>query len=189
MATEKKLKDPAEAALSAIEQALNLEVLTPEAESRAEPRLPDVGDVDPLQEPAGRLSPPSLDLDPPLASDVPPPGRERAHREGGLLPPDRSLVANDDRRNIGILQQTLRVRPARTPYILAAIAAFLWVERPRPAGLEPVRRRPQGLSDRPHRASGDGGRGSARRAGGAVPDHGHAGGSRAGDAPRCPRRR
>ncbi|MFC6774767.1 hypothetical protein [Methylobacterium gregans] len=29
MATEKKLKDPAEAALSAIEQALNLDALTP----------------------------------------------------------------------------------------------------------------------------------------------------------------
>ncbi|MFD0934081.1 hypothetical protein ACFQ12_02650, partial [Methylobacterium trifolii] len=59
--------------------------------------------------------------------DLPPPGRDRPHREGGLLPPDRSLVANDDRRNIGILQQTLRVRPSRTPYLFAALAAFVWL--------------------------------------------------------------
>src|ERR1700709_2156058 len=49
MATEKKLKDPAEAALSAIEQALNLDALTPNGiEGRSEPRLPDVGDAAPL---------------------------------------------------------------------------------------------------------------------------------------------
>ncbi|MFD0934458.1 hypothetical protein ACFQ12_04570, partial [Methylobacterium trifolii] len=69
MATEKKLKDPAEAALSAIEQALNLDALTPNRpEARTEPRLPDVGDNDPLHDPTGRLSPPRLDLDAPLAS-------------------------------------------------------------------------------------------------------------------------
>ena len=39
MATEKKLKDPAEAALSAIEQALNLDALTPNGtDGRAEPQ-------------------------------------------------------------------------------------------------------------------------------------------------------
>ena len=48
MATEKKLKDPAEAALSAIEQALSLDVLTRDGETRPEPRLPDVGDAEPL---------------------------------------------------------------------------------------------------------------------------------------------
>ncbi|HEX8375239.1 MAG TPA: hypothetical protein VF606_08675, partial [Geminicoccaceae bacterium] len=126
MATEKKLKDPAEAALSAIEQALNLDMLAPQgAESRVEPRLPDVGDNDPLVDPAGRLAPPRLDA--PLASDLPPPDRNRPRREGGLVPPDRSLVANDDRQNIGILQQTLRVRPSRTPYLWAALASALWV--------------------------------------------------------------
>lgn len=136
MATEKKLKDPAEAALSAIEQALNLDALTQAGpETRTEPRLPDVGDAEPLlegaRETAGRLTPPRLDLDPsrdaPLASDLPPPGRERPRREGGLLPPDRSLVANDDRRNIGILQQTLRVRASPKPYILALLAGLAWV--------------------------------------------------------------
>ncbi|MDA4824489.1 hypothetical protein, partial [Enterobacter kobei] len=91
----------------------------------AEPRLPDIGDAEPLMDPAGRQMPPRLDLDQPLPSDLPPPGRERARREGGLLPPDRSLVANDDRRNIGILQQTLRVRPSRKPYLFAAVCAAL----------------------------------------------------------------
>ena len=132
MATEKKLKDPAEAALSAIEQALNLDALTPNGlEGRAEPRLPDVGDTDPLLDggldAAGRTMPPRLDLDPPLASDLPPPGLERPRREGGLLPPDRSLVANDDRRNIGILQQTLRVRSSPKPYLFALAAGLAWI--------------------------------------------------------------
>jgi hypothetical protein len=128
MATEKKLKDPAEAALSAIEQALNLDAFAEGQDAaRVEPRLPDVGDSDPLRDPSGRLAPPRLDLDQPLASDLPPPDRSRPRREGGLLPPDRSMVANDDRQNIGILQQTLRVRPSRTPYVIAAVAGALWI--------------------------------------------------------------
>ncbi|MEQ4599675.1 MAG: hypothetical protein ABN488_18135, partial [Methylobacteriaceae bacterium] len=129
MATEKKLKDPAEAALSAIEQALNLDIPAPGDTARVEPRLPDVGDSDPLADPfseAGGRRTPTLDIDP-AASDLPLPERGRSRREGGLLPPDRSLVANDDRQNIGILQQTLRVRPSRKPYLVAAIASFLWL--------------------------------------------------------------
>ncbi len=141
MATEKKLKDPAEAALSAIEQALSLDALMRDGGARAEPRLPDVGDTEPLLEgdKSGRLPPPRLDIerppggpmpltqDPPLASDVPPPDLDRPRREGGLLPPDRSLVANDDRRNLGILQQTLRVRPSRKPYYVALAIGLAWI--------------------------------------------------------------
>ncbi len=143
MATDKKLKDPAEAALSAIEQALSLDALMRDGGARSEPRLPDVGDTEPLLEggrdASGRLPPPRLDIerppggpmpltqDPPLASDLPSPDLDRPRREGGLLPPDRSLVANDDRRNIGILQQTLRVRPSRKPYIVASLAGLAWV--------------------------------------------------------------
>ncbi len=128
MATDKKLKDPAEAALSAIEQALNLDIPTAGDAARVEPRLPDVGDNDPLSDPLaeayGRRIP-NLDLD--HLGELPPPERGRSRREGGLLPPDRSLVANDDRQNIGILQQTLRVRPSRKPYIVAGIASLLWL--------------------------------------------------------------
>ncbi len=94
---------------------------------RVEPRLPDVGDNDPLSDPLAEANGrriPHLDLD--GVGDLPPPER-RSRREGGLLPPDRSLVANDDRQNIGILQQTLRVRPSRKPYVLAGIASFLWL--------------------------------------------------------------
>ncbi len=139
MATDKKLKDPAEAALSAIEQALSLDSLIREGGARAEPRLPEVGDT--MQEagiardPSGRQAPPRLELggpaggpqDPPLASDVPSPDLDRPRREGGLLPPDRSLVANDDRRNIGILQQTLRARPSRKPYLVALVLGLAWI--------------------------------------------------------------
>ncbi|WP_163361930.1 hypothetical protein, partial [Enterobacter hormaechei] len=61
------------------------------------------------------------------SSEVPAPDQPRPAREGGLLPPDRSLVANDDRRNIGVLQQTLRVRTSKRPYLFAALAALLWI--------------------------------------------------------------
>ncbi len=133
MATEKKLKDPAEAALSAIEQALNLdhpaggqEPRSSEARaldgtiegSRVEPRLPDVHDSDPLATAAGRE--PAFD-----GSALP--GPRDGRRDGGLLPPDRSLVANDDRRSVGALQQTLRVEPSRAPYAVASLAALLWL--------------------------------------------------------------
>ena len=80
MATEKKLKDPAEAALSAIEQALNLDIPAPGETARVEPRLPDVGDGDPLADPfseAGGRRTPTLDIDP-APSDLPPPERGRS---------------------------------------------------------------------------------------------------------------
>ncbi len=139
MATEKKLKDPAEAALSAIEQALSLDALMRDGGARAEPRLPDVGDAEPLldgaRDASGRLPLPAstssvrraahaADAGPAPGLRPAPPDLDRPRREGGLLPPDRSLVANDDRRNIGILQQTLRVRPSRKPYVAAVGAAW-----------------------------------------------------------------
>ncbi|MBK3426563.1 apolipoprotein A1/A4/E family protein, partial [Methylobacterium sp. IIF4SW-B5] len=55
------------------------------------------------------------------------PGPRDGRRDGGLLPPDRSLVANDDRRSVGALQQTLRVEPSRAPYAVASLAALLWL--------------------------------------------------------------
>ena len=165
MATEKKLKDPAEAALSAIEQALNLDALTPTGtDGRAEPRLPDVGDAEPLLDggldAAGRTMPPRLDLDPPLASDLPPPGLDRPRREGGLLPPDRSLVANDDRRNIGILQQTLRVRSSPKPYLFALAAGARLDRRP---GADRVARNPTATCAASSRGSPPCRRASAQR--------------------------
>src|SRR5689334_18171585 len=61
MATERKLKDPSEAALSAVEQALNLDPLDEQSAAAAGPRdleitrefgarLPDVSEVDHLPE-------------------------------------------------------------------------------------------------------------------------------------------
>ena len=122
MATDKKLKDPTEAALSAIEQALNLDQTPAGPESaRVEPRLPDVEDADPLATSARRPNEPVFD------GSVMPEFEREARREGGLLPPDRSLVANDDRRSIGAMRQSLRVKPSRTPYVLAVLAAAVWL--------------------------------------------------------------
>ena len=99
MAIEKKLKDPGEAALSAVEQALNLD---PPDDGRTAmprgdlgPRLPDINDGDLLQ-PSSR----PVDLDGPAADAEQ--DRENAARHRGrppLLTPDRATVANDDRQS------------------------------------------------------------------------------------------
>ncbi|MDQ4136466.1 MAG: hypothetical protein M3158_09805, partial [Pseudomonadota bacterium] len=147
MATDnKKIKDPADAALSAIEQALNLDKTlgpdefaasdrsagrgapaTDEAQAAGDPpRLPDVDDHDFTSAPAGSLVP---DAVPP----PPPPSEERAadlddghDARPAFVAPDRAAVANDDRQSVGLMLQALQVRPSRGPYLLATLLTLLW---------------------------------------------------------------
>jgi hypothetical protein len=116
--TPKKMKDPTEAALSAIQDALQ------------------VRDSDKAPEP-GQPSDPSLRHDEP-ASDPPwpglragPAGRNDLFDEDGARRPDDTgparRPANDDRESIGSILRALQRRPARTSYILASIFAGVWV--------------------------------------------------------------
>src|SRR5919107_4669608 len=122
MARELK-QDPTEAALSAVEQALSTE-FPARGEEAAEdtpsgPRLPEVSDNE-LGEASGPRAAPAP-IAPPAARR---PAEERA--ENGVVAPDRSAVANDDRRDVGALLQALQARASRTPYVLAALAAIAW---------------------------------------------------------------
>src|SRR5215212_6894689 len=126
MAKEKRLRNPAEAALSAVEDALNLNTVEPSKprdldDASREPRLPEVtndtfsvlptratslGDVTPAPKPAQDASRP---------------------RSAEVVSPNRAAVANDDREAIGAVLQALQVRPSSRAYVFAALAAALWV--------------------------------------------------------------
>src|SRR6185312_12788628 len=92
-----KTQDPTEAALSAIQEALNIRPAGPaspaaEAAPDAEPATPDLFQAD-----------------------------AEATDAVGLRAP-----ANDDREQVGLILQALRRRPSRTPSIAAGLAAVAW---------------------------------------------------------------
>ena len=72
-----------------------------------------------------------------------------------VIAPDRGAVANDDRQEVGLLMQALRVKPSRRAYGVAFVASLLWLAglaalvwwqgggdpRPYLLGLTPCRRR------------------------------------------------
>ncbi|MDX3808087.1 MAG: hypothetical protein QHC89_17050, partial [Bosea sp. (in: a-proteobacteria)] len=121
----KKLQDPTEAAMSAIEEALRLEQPQGETETpvAAEPRLPATSENDlklelPRVEPAAAPASPA----PGVAAQQQPPQPARA-----AIAPDTSRVANDDRRDSSTLVQAFAVRPSRKPYWFAALASLAWL--------------------------------------------------------------
>src|SRR3954470_15577905 len=126
MAKGTKLKNPAEAALSAVENALNLNTVEPSEprdldEGSGEPRLPDVtNDAFPVL-PVRATSSESPASAPKPAKDA------QARRHPDVVSPDRAAVANDDREAIGAVLQALQVRPSRRAYVFAVLAALLWV--------------------------------------------------------------
>ena len=124
MATEKKMKDPTEAALSAIEQALNLDEGVPAgapagkapAWDEEHPKLPDVEQHDftrgPFRAMDERPAPPEEDkrAEPVDAEPAAP----------SVVVPDRAAVANDDRQDVGVMPRALQSRPSERPYAVAA---------------------------------------------------------------------
>ena len=105
--TPKKIMDPTEAALSAIQDALSAR------DAAAEPQTP-VPPATPPEEPASEWRTiRSTTLD----ADVPPPEEQSLPRR----------AANDDRESIGQILRTLQRRPARTSYFTATVFAGLWV--------------------------------------------------------------
>src|SRR6476660_1157360 len=99
-----KSKDATEAALSAIQEALNVRApetgASPEADKEA---------TSPATPPAPDLFPQETTQPWPLGDSTP------------------RLAANDDRAGIGQILQTLRHRSSRTPYVAAAVGGFIWV--------------------------------------------------------------
>jgi len=102
----KKTQDPTEAALSAIEDALNIGKDIPEVTSPAAERDPARGNETGTSEPASEV----------FAQ------RSRGTRE--RLP--RS-AANDDRQSVGQILQALHQKPSRTPIFAALFGSMAWV--------------------------------------------------------------
>ena len=109
--TPKKIKDPTEAALSAIQDALSARDA---AEAEAASPLP--AQAVPLEE---STSEPSWRAVPSATPDEEP----RQPEEQSLL----RRAANDDRESIGQILRTLQRRPAHTSYVTATVFAGLWV--------------------------------------------------------------
>src|SRR5262245_58450579 len=117
MANNPKMMDPTEAALSAIQEALNIKEnpvpLDSHLDGLDEPLLP------PERPERGRrnAAPPPPVYDEPFDPEPYDP-RMEAH---GLH------AANDDQRSIGEVLQALQRRPAHTSYIVAAVFSVAWV--------------------------------------------------------------
>ncbi|HEY7459237.1 MAG TPA: hypothetical protein VH765_10820, partial [Xanthobacteraceae bacterium] len=114
----KKMKDPTEAALSAIQDALTIRDSAPGPEPVSSPAAP----VTPIDEPASD-APWRTVKSPSTAKNDPFDGITAGPQEQGAL----RLPANDDRESIGQILRTLQHRPARTSYMIATIFAVVWV--------------------------------------------------------------
>jgi apolipoprotein A1/A4/E domain-containing protein len=116
----RKMQDPTEAALSAIQDALSLRDGEPSAAAEPPPALPGPDPVDRTRENRRRsrrdaardqevfFGEPSA-AEPEAAEDAQPP------------------AANDDRQSVGRMLQTLQRRPSRRPYVIAGIFAVGWI--------------------------------------------------------------
>src|SRR5712671_707361 len=127
--TPKKMKDPTEAALSAIQDALSVRDPAPEPESvtpappaatrhDAAPRHDSAPrrDEAPAAEPAWRTMRTPAPIQESTFDD------EVGHGDDDLRRP-----ANDDRESIGQILRTIQRRPARTSYIIATVFAGVWM--------------------------------------------------------------
>src|SRR5580704_13797775 len=115
----KKLMDPTEAALSAIQEALNVrdDDERQPAPPLEESQIPLAASADaiPHTEPEMPAFDEAIDLD-----DI----DTRDHR---AAEPQPFRAANDDQQSIGRILRALQDRPARTSYVVAALFSAAWV--------------------------------------------------------------
>ena len=113
--TPKKMKDPTEAALSAIQDALSVRDTPPD------PIIPSAPVSTRPEEPAPeqpwRTVRTAAVKEETFDDEV-----RRAEDQGSLRRP-----ANDDRESIGQILRSLQRRPARTSYVVATVFAVVWV--------------------------------------------------------------
>ena len=119
--TPKKIKDPTEAALSAIQDALSI---------RDEPSEPQSATGSSSESNNFGAAPDDAQFEPPwrtVRSTAP----ETEHLDAEVSPPEEQGLlrrpANDDRESIGQILRSLQRRPARTSYMIATVFAVAWV--------------------------------------------------------------
>src|SRR5258708_18763549 len=117
--TPKKIKDPTEAALSAIQEALTARDAAVESEAASPPSAQTTPAEEPVSEPPWR----TVRSEAPVEELRPPEQELRAPEEPSLL----RRAANDDRESIGQILRTLQRRPGHTSYVTATVFAGLWV--------------------------------------------------------------
>ena len=138
----KRMQDPTEAAMSAIQEALNLREDPPARP--AEPAPPTAPAADPFanmtaevvaERPARRRptrSTPTIDEDLFLQDTV---GQPAAREPFGRGPVPAAVdevkpaqrAANDDRQSVGQVLQSMQRRPSRAPYMAAFFLSAVWV--------------------------------------------------------------
>jgi hypothetical protein len=128
MATQKKVSDSAEAALSAIEEALNLSINGSTADATEE-TLTDGSASSKTRMPrteagSSETTPPSRSSDTPARRERPPVDRSRSDDGPRSVP---GQPANDDRRAVGEILQALQAQSSRRAYLIAAIASVVWL--------------------------------------------------------------
>src|SRR5271166_628257 len=128
--TPKKIKDPTEAALSAIQDALSIRDTPPGPQSDA-PSPPEIdttaSDEQAVSEPP--FSEPAFS-DPPWRTVRSSSPASEEFNEEVRSPEEQGLLrqpANDDRESIGQILHSLQRRPARTTYTIATVFAAAWI--------------------------------------------------------------
>ncbi len=116
----RKMQDPTEAALSAIQDALSLRDGEPSAAAGPPPAPPGPDPVDRTRE-NRRRSRRDAARDQEIFFGEPPAAEPEAAEDA--QPP----AANDDRQSVGRMLQTLQRRPSRRPYVIAGIFAVGWI--------------------------------------------------------------
>jgi hypothetical protein len=111
----KQIQDPTEAALSAIQDALNLRDAEAAA-GTAEATEPDAAERE-----ARRRQGRAAGVDDDLFFDGVAPAVEAP------LPEPQRRAANDDRRSVGQILQSLQRRPSRAPFVAAGLFSVAWV--------------------------------------------------------------
>src|SRR5437764_1903962 len=131
----KRMQDPTEAAMSAIQEALNLREDPPATSRASELAPPTAPAADPFanltadvaaERPARRRpsrSAPPIDEDLFLAETV---GRAPAPAAIEEVKPVQR-AANDDRQSVGQILQSMQRRPSRAPYMAAFFISAAWV--------------------------------------------------------------
>ena len=113
--TPKKMKDPTEAALSAIQDALQIRDDSTTQPSTTTPSSPTASE--PADKPWPGLRKPTAKA-PDTSFKAPVPYEDESLRadDGGMRRP-----ANDDRESIGTILRALQQTPSRTSYVLASV--------------------------------------------------------------------
>ena len=116
--TPRKAQDPTQAALSAIEEALQIGGETSESESAKDKIAAD----------DARRTARDMNVTPVTPSAIlEEQAGPRRRPSGRRFERVAHSPANDDRQTVGQILSALHTRPSRTPYIIAAVAAAWWV--------------------------------------------------------------